>query len=60
MLELYYRLFTNFCDTEKYEEVETNTNLLRLAPAEKKYKIVYEKRKSKSGNCYVARTVMIR
>ena len=35
LLELYYNLFTKFCDTNKYEEMETDTNILYLALGEK-------------------------
>ena len=31
MLELYYNFFKNFCDTDKYEELEMDTDLLHLA-----------------------------
>ena len=35
MLELYYNLFTRFCDVNKFEEFEMDTNSLYLALAEK-------------------------
>ena len=35
MLELYYNFFTRFCDVNKFEELERDTNLLYLALAEK-------------------------
>ena len=31
MLELYYNFFKKFCDTEKYEELEMDTDSLYLA-----------------------------
>ena len=34
MLELYYNFFTMFCDTEKYEELEMDTDSLFLALSE--------------------------
>ena len=34
MLELYYSFFLNFCDTEKYEELEMDTDSLYLALSE--------------------------
>ena len=34
MLELYYIFFKNFCDTDKYEELETDTDSLYLALSE--------------------------
>ena len=60
MLELYYNLFTKFCDTDKYEEMEMETDSLYLALAEEKCKNVYEVRKSKSGSCYAAKTAKYR
>ena len=46
MLELYYNLFKKICDTDKYEEVEMDTDALYLALCEKKLEdvIVPEKR----------------
>ena len=35
MLELYYKFFTKFCDVNKLEELEIDTDLLYLALAEK-------------------------
>ena len=35
MLELYYRFFTRFCDVNKFEELEMDTDSLYLALAEK-------------------------
>ena len=34
MLELYYNFFKKFCDTEKYEELEMDTDSLYLALSE--------------------------
>ena len=34
MLELYYNFFEKFCDTEKYEELEMDTDSLYLAVSE--------------------------
>ena len=34
MLELYYSFFKKFCDTEKYEELEMDTDSLYLALSE--------------------------
>ena len=36
MLELYYNFFKNFCDTDKYEELEKDTDSLYLALSEEK------------------------
>ena len=46
MLELYYSFFKNFCDTDKYEELEMDTDSLYLALSEKKLEdvILPEKR----------------
>ena len=35
MLELYYNFFCRFCDVNKFEELEMDTDLLYFAPAEK-------------------------
>ena len=35
MLELYYNFSSNFCDLNKFEEFEMDTDLLYLALAEK-------------------------
>ena len=35
MLQLYYNFFTGFCDVNKFEELEMDTNSLYLALAEK-------------------------
>ena len=35
MLELYYTFFTKFCDVNKFEELEMDSNSLYLAIAEK-------------------------
>ena len=46
MLELYYNFFKKFCDTDKYEELEMNTDSLYLALSEENLEdvIVPEKR----------------
>ena len=36
MVELYYNFFTRFCDVNKFEELELDTDFLYLALAEKK------------------------
>ena len=35
VLELYYKFFTRFCDVNKFEGLEMDTDSLYLAPAEK-------------------------
>ena len=46
LLELYYNFFKNFCDTDKYEELEKDTDSLYLALSEENLEdvIVPEKR----------------
>ena len=46
MLEFFYKFFKKFCDTEKYEEVEMDTDPLYLALSEENLEdiIVPEKR----------------
>ena len=46
MLELYYNFFKKFCDTDKYEELEMDTNSLYLALSQENLEnvIVPEKR----------------
>ena len=46
MLELYYNFFKKFCDTDKYEELEMDTDSLYLALSEEKLEdaILPEKR----------------
>ena len=60
MLELYFNFFTKIRDTDKYEEMEMDTDSLYLAIAERHLHDCIRGEKIKSGNCCVARTVMIR
>ena len=39
MLELYHNFFTRFCDVNKFEELEMDTDWLYLAPARKKLEV---------------------
>ena len=39
MLELYYNFFSRFCDVNKFEELETDTDLLYFALAEKELEV---------------------
>ena len=39
MLELYYNFFTRFCDVNKFEELEVDTDSLYLALAEKELEV---------------------
>ena len=58
LLELYYNFFKKFCDTDKYEEVEMDTNSLYLTLSEKNLEnvILPEKRaewdRLRSKDCY--------
>ena len=42
ILELYYNIFTKFCDVNKYEESEMDTSSLYLALAERKIGRLYQ------------------
>ena len=46
MLDLYYKLLKKFCDTDKYEELEMDTDSLYLALSDKNLEdvILLEKR----------------
>ena len=53
MLELYYNFFDKFCDVDKFEELEMDTDSLYLAPArENLYNCI---RPAKKGECEVLR-----
>ena len=41
MLELYYNFFLKPCDTDKYEELETDTDSLYLALSEENLEEVF-------------------
>ena len=43
MLELYYKFFSKFCDTDNYQEMEIDTDALYLPLAEKKILRLYSK-----------------
>ena len=60
MLELYYNFLNLFFDIDKYKEIGIDIDSLCLAEQEKYCMIVYEIRRTKSGNCYVLNIVMIR
>ena len=45
-LELYYKFFKKFCDTDKYEELEMDTDSLYLALSEKKFGRRHSSRKT--------------
>ena len=39
LLQLYYNFFTRFCEVNKFEELEKNTDSLYLAPTEKELEV---------------------
>ena len=47
MLELYYIFFKTFCDTEKYEELEMDTDSLFLTLSEENLEEKYSPREKK-------------
>ena len=55
MLELYYNFFKNFCDTEKYEELEMHTDPLILALSEKNMEDIILREKKRMGSNTFAR-----
>ena len=57
MLELFYKFFDKFCDVNKFEELETDTDSLYLALAEKTYMIVSFPASEQNGLKSEARTV---
>ena len=52
MLELYFNFFKKFCDTEKYEELEMDTDSLYLALSEEIFEDIFlsEKKKRMGSN----------
>ena len=46
MLEFYYHFFKKFCDTDKYQEPEMDTDSLYLVLSEKKIGRCYSSRKT--------------
>ena len=59
MLELFYKFPKKFCNTEKYEELETDTESLYLDLSEENLKILISQRKKTNGNQYVSQIVQI-
>ena len=49
MLELYYNFFERFCDVNKFEELEMDTDFLYLAPSKKSCTIAFEKNVKLNG-----------
>ena len=59
MLELYYIFFENFCDTDKYEELEMDTDSLYLALSEKNLEDVILPNNELNGTSYVLDIALI-
>ena len=52
MVEPYYNIFKSFCDTDKYEELETETDSLYLALSEDNSEDVIFPKKGAEWTCY--------
>ena len=59
MMELYYNFFKKFCDTEKYEELEMDTDSLYLALSEENLEDIIVPEKTNDGMQYVREIVQI-
>ena len=59
MLELYYNFFKKFCDTDKYEELEMDTDSLYLALSEDNLDDVIFCEKDLNGTSYVLKIALI-
>ena len=59
MLELYYNFFKKFCDTEKYEKLEMDTDSLYLALSEENLEDIILPEKKTNGKQYVREIVQI-
>ena len=59
MLELYYNFFKKFCDTEKYEELEMDTDSLYLALSEENLEDIIPQTEETNGKQYVREIVPI-
>ena len=59
MLELYFIFFKKFCDTEKYEELEMDTDSLYLAMSKRTWKVLFSQRKETNGKQYFREIVQI-
>ena len=58
MLELYYIFFSKFCDTDKYEELEMDTNSLYLALSAENLEDVILPKKELNGSGYVLKIAL--
>ena len=59
MLELYYIFFKKFCDTDKYEELEMDTDSLYLALSEEILEEVILPENELNGTSYVVKIALI-
>ena len=59
MLELYYNFFKKFCDTDKYEELEMDTDSLYLALSEENWKMSFFPKNEMNGTSYVLKIALI-
>ena len=59
-LEFYYKFFKKFCDTDKYEELEMDTDSLYLALSEEKLEKVIFSRNELNGTSYVLKITLLR
>ena len=59
MLELYYTFFKKFCDIDKYEELEMDTDSLYLALSEENLEDVILTKSELNGTSYVLKDALI-
>ena len=59
MLELYYNLFKNFCDTDKYEKLEMDTNSFYLALSKENLEDVILPENELNWTSYILRIALI-
>ena len=59
MLEFYYNFFKKFCDTDKYEELEMDTDALYLLYARKNWKMSFFPKNELNGTRYVLKIALI-
>ena len=59
MLELYYNFIKNFCDTDKYEELEMDTDSIYLALSEENLEEVIFPKSELNGTKYVLKIALI-
>ena len=58
-LQLYYNFFEDFCDTDKYDELEMDTDSLYLALSEENLKDVILPENELNGTSYVLKITLI-